>query len=230
MNFGISDTIGAFNEKSIGTKVTNREAFMNALADATKKHEAAQAAMAKDDPKRDKEPGQMFVMLPADVLQYVISGVGRRTLNSDDFCSREYRGVVEQFLKREKAEPATGCAVVVYTRAAYESDPEVDKKRFLLACADETITHVVVAVLAFAGPKPPVGLVRFVSNFAGANNEYDMLHRAAEMTDKDISSGARNVMDRAALYGIYLEAEALRLKKLAADVLEHAHNWSVVAD
>ena len=32
-------------------------------------------------------------------------------------------------------------------------------------------THVVVAVLGFAGPNPPLSPYRFVSNLAGGNNE-----------------------------------------------------------
>ena len=218
MKIGTSDIVEAFDR--VGTRVLDKVKFMALLEQAVAAHDAS----------KDQQPGQHFVRLPASALEFVSAGIGKHTGKPEDYVVRMWRGEVDLFLKREFAEPATGVACVVYTRDAYLKDPEVDKFRFAQAFPTEDTTHCIVAVLAFAGPKPPVGPARFVSNFAGANNEYDMLHRAAEMADKNISSGAGNVMNRAALYGVYLEAEALRLKKLAGESIEYSRTWCVVAD
>jgi hypothetical protein len=65
------------------------------------------------------------------------------------------------------------------------ADPEVD--------AEETfhndVTHIVVAVIAFAGPTSPLTFQRFISNLAGGNKE------ALKWKAKEIRAKAQEVND-----------------------------------
>jgi len=152
-----ANIVSAFSDVAVGTRVTNPAEFMGLVL-------AAVANFAAQ-----KIPGQGFIMLPESAIAHVSAGVGKRTRNPADFVSREYRGKVTQFLKRENAEKVTGCAVVVDTREAYLADPEVNLDEASRISAD--VTHVLVCVLAFAGPKSPLSPDRFISNLAGGNNE-----------------------------------------------------------
>jgi hypothetical protein len=78
--------------------------------------------------------------------------------------------VVSAYLKREFAEQATGCALVVYTRDAYFRDPDVTPAE-AARIDSESPTHVLVAVLGFAGPESPLPPYRLVWNLAGGNLE-----------------------------------------------------------
>jgi hypothetical protein len=95
---------------------------------------------------------------------------------------REHRGVVSAYLRREFAAPVTGCALVVYTRKAYFQDPDVTPAEAARIDALDP-THVLVAVLAFAGPKSPLPPYRLVWNLAGGNNEA-LLYTADEIRAK----------------------------------------------
>jgi hypothetical protein len=163
IRISISKVCASFNDLCgipvIGTKVTNVGAFMFALARAIRAYDAT----------NDRVPGQHFVNVP-EAIPLVSAGIGRRGAHGpDQYVLREHRGRVGAFLKRECAAPTEGVAVVVYTREAYMADPEVTPEEI------EThgdCTHVVVAVLGFAGPsQPPLTPYRFVSNLAGGNNE-----------------------------------------------------------
>lgn len=59
----------------------------------------------------------------------------------------------------------------MYTREAYLADPEViaDPTEFARISESEA-THVLVSILASAGPESPVTEHRFVSNLGGGNN------------------------------------------------------------
>jgi hypothetical protein len=175
MKIGISSVCKAFEASTVGTKA---DPFVwDILAKAVGEH----------DPSKDRAPGQHFVLLPETALSHVSAGVGRRTENPCDYVVRVWRGRCEAFLRREKAEKATGVACVVYTREAYGADPDVTaEEQAQLGDA----THVLVAVLAFAGPggSPPAPWT-FVRNLAGANRE-EML-----MTDDEIRSKAKAVAE-----------------------------------
>lgn len=146
---------------SIGTRVTDLPAFMAVLGRAIEEH----------DFSKDEVPGQGFLMIP-DAVPLVSAGVGARTTDPADYVCRVHRGVVSAFLKREKAATVEGCAAIVYTLEAYLADPDVLKEPEEAARVVEAgASHVLVAVLAFAGPKPPLTPHRFVANLAGGNNE-----------------------------------------------------------
>lgn len=115
-------------------------------------------------------PGQGFVPLPEEAVKHVSAGVGKRTANPEDYVCRVWRGRVDCYLKREKAAPVDSVAAIVYTTAAYCQDPKVtpeERNRILTSGA----SHVIVAVLAFAGSSAPLSPYRFVSNLAGGNRE-----------------------------------------------------------
>lgn len=158
---GISSIVTAFADATVGTKVIDREAFMSILVDA----------IAAYDFDGQKVPGQGFLPLPETAVATVSAGVGENTNNLDDYIVRENRGVVGAYLRREKAAKADSVAAVVYTAAAYFADPQVSEEE-RNRIKDSGATHVLVAVLASAGPKSQVTYKRFVENLAGGNREY----------------------------------------------------------
>lgn len=154
-----ADIVTCFNTVSIGTKVLDHKNFLM----------AAKAAIADHDFTADPVPGQGFIQCPA-AIPCVSAGVGKRTNDPEDYVLRFYRGQVEMFLWRENAAPVEGCALVVYTKEAYLADPDVAGDQAEVERVKDA-THVLVAVLAFAGPKAPLSPHRLVHNLAGGNKE-----------------------------------------------------------
>lgn len=81
-----------------------------------------------------------------------------------------------------------GLALVVYTREAYLADPDLQKpeeagERARIMVSDGT--HVIVAVLAHAGPKSPLPPNTLVHNLAGGN------HEAAKWSTEEIRGIAK---------------------------------------
>ena len=127
-------------------------------------------AVAAHDLARDRVPGQHFIFLPRMATQHVSAGIGLRDgVPAHHYVTREHRGRVDCYLNREHAAQCDQVAVVVYTLDAYKADPEVDQTE--VNGFDNTVSHVLVAVLAFAGPQAPLSPHRFVSNLAGGNRE-----------------------------------------------------------
>lgn len=157
-----STIVTAFDASTIGTKVTNVDAFMS----------IAQAAIENFDFAAQRVPGPGFIPYN-DLTPYVSAGVGRRTTNPDDYVVRYYRGNVELFLRRKHAAEATGVAIIVYTREAYLADPDVQRDDMKRRHIEESnATHILVAVLGFAGPaNSPLTPHRLVHNLAGGNKE-----------------------------------------------------------
>ncbi len=172
--------LSAFSSTTIGTKVLDRGAFLRELAKVTETY----------DPSGDREPGQHFVMCP-EGKPFVSAGVGRRTRNAEDFVLRNGRFGVDVYLKREKAAEVEGLAVVVYTRDAYLADPDLQKPEEAAErrrIEESDCSHVVVAVLAFAGPKSPLSPRTLVHNLAGGNHEalqwnVDEIHSIAKQVE-----------------------------------------------
>jgi hypothetical protein len=154
---GYSNIVTAFNKFTVGTKVTDNINFFKVL----------RAAVDTYDFEKDRVPGQAFLILP-EAIPYVSAGDGLQTQNPDDYIPVLYRGNVELFLRREKAGQTKFCAAVVYTKSAYEADPDWDgsEQEALKGC-----THVLVAVIGSSGPKSPLSPYRLVYNLAGGNNE-----------------------------------------------------------
>ena len=159
INLVSANIVSCFNTSSIGTKVLDQQKF----------EAAAIAAIESYDFTVQRVPGQGFIQCPA-AIPFVSAGVGRRTQEPNDYVLRLYRGVVETFLHREHAASVEGCALVVYTKDAYLADPDVAGDPAECERVRDA-THVLVAVLAFAGPKAPLSPHRLVHNLAGGNKE-----------------------------------------------------------
>ncbi|MGW8177514.1 MAG: hypothetical protein ACWGQW_01790 [bacterium] len=171
-----SEIVTAFSDQTIGTKVTDPKKFWAIVL----------KELAAHDKGSDREPGQHFIMLSGTPSEFLSSGVGRRTANPDDYVLRLHRGQVKAYLRREFAAPLEGAAVVIYTIEAYANDPQVDHNE-LAKLQEAGCTHVLVAVLGFAGPKAPLTPGRFVQNLAGGNNE------ALRYSADEIRSMAREI-------------------------------------
>ena len=138
-----SNIVTAFNSKTIGSKVIDPVGFGIALHQAigSRKHDFAKGTV----------PGQALIDLP-DAEVYVSAGVGKRSINPDDYVLREHRGRVDAYLNREHAAKVESVKVVVYTHAAYLADPDITPDE---AERVKGASHVLVAVLASAGPRSP---------------------------------------------------------------------------
>lgn len=173
-------TLTALHPFCVGTRVKDPDAFIPVVLEAVEGHDFSANPQA-------------FIMLPAHAQAMAYPGVGRRTKNELDYIVRSHRGRVDAYLLRfssgSERVPVDNVAVIVYTREAYLADPdvlanEVEQVRVLASDA----THVLVAVLAFAGPKAPVSPYRFVANTAGGNNTY------LTMTGDELRALAREVV------------------------------------
>lgn len=156
-----SDIVTALNTETIGTKIVNRVGFFRAALDA----------IDATDFSTQRVPGQAFI--PFKALDTLSAGVGKKSDNPADYILRVHRGEVQPFLRREAAAPIEGAAIIVYTREAYLADPDVAGNAAEVERVTRTneATHVLVAVLGFAGPKAPLSPVRLVANLAGGNKE-----------------------------------------------------------
>jgi hypothetical protein len=175
-----ANIVTAFLAQTIGTKVVDVDGFIAALAAAVQTHDFA----------ADRVPGQGFLPLSADAFATVSCGVGKRTENASDYVVRTHRGRVNAYLKRSGAAAVESLAVVVYTKAAYLADPDV------VGEADEVsrvngsdAEYIIVAILAGAGPKPPLTPYRFVANLAGGNRE------AQEWTADEVRKKAIEIIE-----------------------------------
>lgn len=179
MQIELANIVTAFDTETIGTKVIDPEGFWRVLSEAIEKHDFA----------ADRIPGQGFILIP-DAVPFVGAGVGPRTADPEDYVCRCHRGVVGAFLRRQKAGKVEGCAAVVYTREAYLADPDVLAETAEMARIERSgAPYVLVTILAFAGPKSPLPLHRFVANLAGAN------HEAQAWTADEIRAKAKEVVD-----------------------------------
>jgi hypothetical protein len=158
---GRSDIVTAFDAKTIGSKVVEHRQFLEHL----------HAAIEVHDPAGDRQPGQHFIPMSALVIPLVSSGVGPASPNPDHYVLRFHREKVSAYLRRQFAAPVDSVACVVYTVEAFNKDPDCNPAE-VKRISDEGATHVIVAVLASAGPKvSPLTPFRLVHNLAGSKLE-----------------------------------------------------------
>ena len=171
MKIARASILSCFDAVTVGTKVVDADAFMAAV----------ETAVANVDFTKTGTPGQSFIPLPGEALSTVSCGVGLRTDNPADYALLNYRGVVTPFLLREHALQAERLAVSVYTKEAYLNDPEVKENADEVARieADEEITHVLIAVIASAGPESPRSPERLVAAMSGENREFEFILNGA---------------------------------------------------
>lgn len=175
-----SNIITAFDLRTIGTKVKDPTSFMAALT----------SLVESTDFNGQRVPGQAYIACP-ELKKYLSAGAGKRTNNPEDYVPRFYRGRVSLFLKRAFAGSVEDAAVVVHTKEAYLNDPDVkkDPDEFNRIFSYGGATHVLVAILASAGPKAPLSPYRLVHNLAGGNNE------ALTWTADEIRAKAKEALD-----------------------------------
>lgn len=172
-----ADIVTAFRDQTVGSRVVDVVGFLTSLA----------YGIQRTDFKVQRVPGQAVIELPTAV-KYVSAGVGPRSANPDDYITREWRGHVGAYLKREHAAPCEGLSVVVYTLDAYLADPDCSPEEATLM-RQTNPTHVIVAVLGTAGPKPAYSPRTLVRNLSGAN------HEALVWTADEIRQKARESID-----------------------------------
>lgn len=175
MNIEISSICQAFNSSCVGTKVTDRDAFMDELKVALAAFEMPTS-------------GHGSLVLSSAVAPIVLSGDCRREgLTEDDYIVRQWRGEMMVFAKRREG-LASFCVAIVYTIDAYLADPQVsESERDRVAGA----THVLVAVLGSCGPKPTLSSSRFVRNLAGGNPDY----APGRKTNEELATEAASIVD-----------------------------------
>ncbi len=160
--FIVANILTAFKTHTIGTKVLNADEFLGFLGKAVAEH----------DFNADRVPGQGFITLPEAACTSVSAGVWpahRRPGRLRDRCAPRPSRCISQERKAAKVETV---ASIIYTKQAYLQDPDVAKEPEEAARVGASdATHVIVAVLASAGPKPPLTATRFVHNLAGGNRE-----------------------------------------------------------
>ena len=171
----------ATNDETVGSKVGDTFAFNCTMIELIGSH----------DPSGDRSKGQHFIMMsPSQVKDCQITcGVGLNTQDPSDYHLKLYRGRVQPFLKREHALPVSWCAVIVYDREAYLSDPQIsdEEKERVLSGND---THFLVALLANADGVPNAyGTYRLVSNLCGGNNDFE------NVTIDEIKEMAQNSLE-----------------------------------
>ena len=162
---GVASICTAFRERTIGTKVW--EGYHGRFM------ESVQAAIASHDWTSGAVPGQAVLALP-DAIPYV--SCGNRPvegLDNGDLVARIHRRVPEVYARRAFINPrAKVCSVVIYTRAAYNADPDTVKE------GDATEQdYVIVAVLSSCvapqeGESLPYPPMRLVHNIAGGNKAF----------------------------------------------------------
>lgn len=154
-----ANILTAFQPSTVGTRVTQPEALTALLLPAIE---------ACDFDSQDVI-GQAVIALPDAARQMVLAGVGPASENPEHYIPRYWRGRVGLYLRREFAAQVNGVAAVVYTRDAYMNDPQMEPPEMARMEAEKDATHVLVAILAFAGPRAPLTPYRFVANLAGGN-------------------------------------------------------------
>lgn len=204
--------VSAYDSCTVGSKVV----------DAVKFDAALEAAVAKIDFAAQRTPGQAMVSLPAEVNNYVSAGVGERTLFPSDYVLREHRGVVGAYLRRHMAAPVDSTAAIVYTCGAYVNDPEVRGNPDEIARVMQLeATHVVVAILANAGPTAPRTPERMLAAIAGENHAYDYLSQPG--------GGVGGGVYRAKVDVAWIGRVA-HVRVEAAESVGYWRKWAVVAD
>lgn len=162
--FDISTICTAFDKRTVGTKV---------LGDGVDFLAALRKAVAKHDWSSGIIPGQAILPLP-EVLEFI--SCGNRPvegLTDEDLVGRIHRRVPGVYARRYPSNPpAKTCSVVVYTKDAYNSDPDVIKEG-----GRAGKDYVIVAVLSSCeAPQEGQSLsyppVRLVHNIAGGNNAF----------------------------------------------------------
>ena len=187
---GVADICSAFDEKTIGSKVLDNQSFMELVAEGIEQFDWMSC----------RQEGQALITLLKSACNCVSGGVGQRTQDPDDYVIRVHRGEVGMYLNRKRnitydmdnvfsislAAPVDNIAVVVYTKHAYDIDPDITLEEIERT---KGLTHIVVAVLASSGQPSTLTPGRFVKNLAGGNLE------TLKWTADEIRTKAKEIRD-----------------------------------
>ena len=172
MKIMVSNICHAFDNTAVGSKVHpgGHSYFMDEL----------EKVILDYDFSVGNVPGQAVVNLPEKVNSWVSPGTWFRSNDPKDYVVREYRGAVGMFMKRHSGMESHHVSCVVYTKAAYEADPDFTQDEAVVVNEffGKGNGYVLVAVLGDCDlNKSTVSYSRFVKNFAGANNEYLVMEK-----------------------------------------------------
>jgi hypothetical protein len=176
IKFGISYcAASAFEDATVGSKVIDSPAFFSYLEEAL--------------PNINRK----YVPMLEESFKTTLGGVGKiPTLMSPEKSQvathRKEKGL---YLAREYACEVSGLGVIVYTYDEYANDAQGVPHDLAKM---EGCTHVIVAVLAAAGPEPPVSPKRFLANIAGGNKDF------MGLTYAEYAEMAEEVLDYAECY------------------------------
>lgn len=160
ISYSISNICTAFDFHTIGSKVIDKESFIEGLL----------IHLNSYDTSRDKVPGQHFVVLPKEFYHTVSAGDGLKSKDERDYVIRSHREGPKMFLCREKAGEVNFLGVVVYTKEAYFNDPDVDEAEKELF--DSDVTHIIVAVIASSARRTGIDdLEAYVDRIIGKAKE-----------------------------------------------------------
>ena len=192
IKLAFANILTAFDDSTVGSKVTNREFFLASIREGIESFDFS----AETNPEV-RTTGQGMIKLHPNATNFVSAGVGQHVDDPDAYVLRSWRGKVGTYLKRERATKVDSVAVIVYTRAAYMCDPDVQADPDeAYRINDLEATHILVAVLANAGPRAPLSPGRLVSNLAGGNND------ALAWTADEIRAKARESSEYSSEWGV----------------------------
>ena len=158
---GVSNICQAFEPHGVmGTKVLRRTDFLTAMC----------GAIAGFDWNTCRTPGQAVIEFPAGIPLISCGNTFIQDVQDNELLGRMHRRVPHVCATREGIRPrapARSCSLVVYTREAYNGDPDVLKEN------DSTEQdYVVVAVLSPVVDTLPYPATRLVHNIAGGNKGF----------------------------------------------------------
>jgi hypothetical protein len=164
-NFHVNRKLTAFDDKTVGTKVTDAETFNSILSGVIDR--------GVDFPTEGDFKGTTVVQLTAEALATVSAGAGKRTDNPEDYIHVLYRGNVESFLKRRCAEPGDAVRVLLYHADRYAEDSQVSDEEK----AEVAASGVSVVLVAIWFGEGAVSDRRMLVNATGGNLAFDAMSK-----------------------------------------------------
>jgi hypothetical protein len=182
INVKVSSFAIQFNETGVGSRVLDRARLIDFTS---KRLETYKFPVEGDDNFVNEGEG---VMPLNEALETVGSGTASRAdCEEADIFPHVHRDVEEMFASRDKACKAEGLSMVMYTWANYSSNNGVKPEEKLSLAEGEEPTHIIVAVLASAGPDPQVSEVRFLANLEGGKYDNMSFEEQDVLADKVIA-------------------------------------------
>lgn len=157
-------------------------------------------------------------------------GVGAHTHNPEDYVVRKWRDEVLLCLRREHAARTVSANLIVHTRDAFLSDPQLTGHQ--RAWLEDDTTHVLVACLASGGPEESLPSPhRWVRNLAGDSSAPSSMLLTARILEKSgYDPKVAKAMDPETLYGAGIDTAVQHFVSEAVAIASYDALWCVVAD